>query len=113
MKYVIYVLAIAIITMILFIYGQAKETFLPKELTKTLFIKCRDIILKYLSKNKSATLNELENQISNVTAGVFWSRRKVKVIDSKKMVDSIIDNLVKNNKVNVKWVNGKKVIELK
>lgn len=113
MKYVIYVIAIAIITMILFIYGQAKESFLPKELTKTLFIKCRDIILKYLSKNKFATFNELENLISNVTAGVFWSRRKVKVVDSRKMVDSIIENLVKNNKVDVKWVNGKKVIELK
>lgn len=113
MNYVLYVFAIAIITMILFVYGQAKEKFLPNELTKKLFIKCRDIIIKYLSKNKVALFNDLEKEISNVTTGVFWSKRKVKVVNPKNMVESIIDNLIKHNKVEVKWINGKKIVELK
>ncbi|WDC84705.1 hypothetical protein PL321_03305 [Caloramator sp. mosi_1] len=75
MKYVLYVLSIALITVFLIIYGRAKEYYLPMELTNKLYIKCKDKILKYLIKNKYATYKELEKEIEGVTAKVFWSKK--------------------------------------
>ncbi|SHE99755.1 hypothetical protein [Caloramator proteoclasticus] len=113
MKYVIYVLSIALITAFLIIYGRAKEYYLPTELTNKLYIKCRDKILKYLSKNKSATYKELEREIEGVTAKVFWSRKVMTVLDSKKMVKGIIDSLLKQDKIQILESDGKKLVVLK
>lgn len=113
MKYVIYVLSIALITVFLIIYGRAKEYYLPLELTNRLYIKCRDKILKYLSKNKSATYKELEKEIEGVTAKVFWSRRVMTVVDSKKMVKSIVESLINQDKIQIKEMDGKKLVVLK
>lgn len=113
MRYVIYVLSIALITVFLIIYGQAKEYYLPAELTKRLYIKCKDKILKYLYKNKSATYKELEKEIEGVTAKVFWSRKSMTVLEPNKIVKTVVENLLKQDKIKIQDVNGKKIVVLK
>lgn len=110
MKYVLYVISVAIITMLLIYIGYIKESQLPKELINILFIKSRKKILSYLQKNKTANLLELQEVIKDVRGRVWWSKRQVKVTEPEKFVDLVIDDLYKRGIIHIDYKGGRKII---
>lgn len=109
MKYILYVLVTTIITMLLIYAGYVKEKTLPYELTNKLYKKCSKKISEFLLNNQGATLADLKKCISGVQASVIWSRQKVKVTKPDQFIDYIIENMIKQGKLELKQQNGKKL----
>jgi len=110
MKYIIYIISVALITMLLIYVGYIKESLLPKELINILFKKSKKKILAYLQNNKSANLLELQEVIKDVKGRVWWSKKQVKVTEPEKFVDLVIDDLYKSGIISIDFKGGKKVI---
>lgn len=113
MKYILYVLSIAIITMILMYIGYLKEARLPSELINVLYIKARKKILDYLNKNKKASIMELQDVIKNIKGRVFWSKKQVKINEPEKFVDLIINDLYQKGLIDIEFKGSKKIICIK
>lgn len=113
MKYIIYILSIMVLTMLMIFVGYIKEKRLPYELTAKLYKKCSKKIYDFLLKNQCATINDLKKCIKDVHASVLWSRRKVKVTNPNQFIDFIIENMIKQGKLDIKQENGKKLYCLK
>ncbi|NLK97696.1 MAG: hypothetical protein GX272_06410 [Epulopiscium sp.] len=99
MKYVLYMLSITIITMALMYIGIIKERNLPIELFNKLYKKCARKVLKYLEKNDSITIPEIRNLIQNETVSVIWSKKRLGITDANSFVRNLIDNLLKEEKI--------------
>ncbi|TCO63910.1 hypothetical protein [Caldanaerobacter subterraneus] len=113
MKYLLYVILVALITMLLIYVGYIKESTLPDELVNDLYRKSKKKITDYLSKNKSASIPELQDLIKNIKGRVFWSSKQVKVNDPEKFVNFIVDDLYKNGLISIKYEGNRKIVTLK
>ncbi|WP_057979256.1 hypothetical protein [Caloramator mitchellensis] len=112
MKYILYIISVALITMVLIYVGYIKESLLPKELINVLLKKSKKKILSYLQNKKSANILELQDIIKDVKGRVWWSKRQVKVTEPEKFVDLVIDDLYKNGLIKIDYKGGIKVINL-
>ncbi|MDF2521627.1 MAG: hypothetical protein K0R84_2255 [Clostridia bacterium] len=112
MKYVIYVLLTAGITMLLIYAGYIKDKTLPYELTSRLYKKCSRKILDYLKVNNGASGAELKKCIKGVQASVIWSRKKLEVTNPDQFIDFIIENMIKQGKLETKIQGSKKLYYL-
>jgi len=99
--------------MILTYIGVIKERNLDLELTSTLYRKCSKKILKYLKKNGSASMNEVQNLLLGVTATVPWSRKKIKIQNPNQFCTFITDKLYKEGKISLELKKNKKIITIK
>ncbi|NLM13841.1 MAG: hypothetical protein GX209_08880 [Epulopiscium sp.] len=105
MKYVLYMISITLITMFLMYLGIIKERRLPIELANKLYKKCAGKVIKYLEKHDSITIPEIRNLVQNETVSVIWSNKKLGITDANSFVRNLIDNLIKEEKI--ERVNGK------
>lgn len=113
MKYVLYILSIAVITMALIYVGSIKDRMLPVELTNKLYRKCRQKILDYLSSHECISASQARNLISDVTASVIWSRKRIGVTNPVRFGRYVLDRLVKEDKIKEDISQNKKVYRLK
>lgn len=99
MNYILYILSVAIITMLLIYLGIIKEKGLPVELAKKLYAKCEKKVMKHLEKNSSITIPEIRQLIQNETASVIWSRKRLGVTDPKNFVKTLVNHLLAEDKI--------------
>ena len=83
------VVLFAVATAILYVWGLRKSVTQPADLERALLHKCAGRVVKYLKKHASITADEIAKLIGNVTAGQFWSRRRVRVGDAKKFTGEV------------------------
>jgi hypothetical protein len=99
MNYILYIISVAVVTMFLTYLGLRKERNLPIELTKKLYKKSAEKVIKYLEKNDSITIPEIRNLVQNETVSVIWSTKRLGITDAKSFVRNLIDDLLKEEKI--------------
>lgn len=76
------ILAFALVTAVLYVWGLRKSMTQQAELERILLQKSAQKVLKYLKKHGSISLGEMEELCRDVKAGQFWSRQRAAVRDA-------------------------------
>ncbi len=84
----------AIVTAILYVWGLKKSVDQQENLNRNLMSACGSRVVKYLKKHDTITKAEIAKLIDGVTVGQFWSRRRIKVQDGKKVSGQVTDFLL-------------------
>ena len=77
------ILAFALITAVLYVWGLHKSMTQQGDLERILLIKSAQKVVSYLKKHESITLEEIARLCQGVKAGQFWSRQKAAVQNPK------------------------------
>ena len=84
----------AVAAAILYAWGLKKSLDQQEDLERSLMSACGSRVVKHLKKRGTVTKAEVAELIDGITVGPFWSRRKVKVQDGKKVAGQVIDFLL-------------------
>ncbi|MBR5559071.1 MAG: hypothetical protein IKU72_02355 [Oscillospiraceae bacterium] len=87
---IIGVLAVAIITAGLYIWGLRKSMMQQQDLNRQLLSACGSRVVKALKKQFAVTEADVAKIIEGITVGPAWSRNKIKVEDGKKFSPQVI-----------------------
>lgn len=97
MKYILYILMFALATVIIFSWGIIKEQNKSKDLMNQLYKKAETKVLKAFKKKKVLTRKDIENEVKNIRAFLFYSRDEMVVQNTSKFTKNIINTMIKNN----------------
>lgn len=84
----------ALVTAVLYAWGLKKSVDQKEDLYRGLMSACGSRVVRYLKKHGTVTKAEAARLIDGMTVGPFWSRRKIKVQDGKKVSGEVIDFLL-------------------
>lgn len=73
------ILAFALITAVLYVWGLHKSMTQQGDLERILLSKSAQKVVSYLKKHESISLEEIARLCQGVKAGQFWSRQKAAV----------------------------------
>ena len=88
------VLLFAVATAVLYAWGLSKSLGQQADLARNLLGACGSRVVKYLKRHDTITDAEVAKQIEGVTVGQFWSRKRLKVQDGKKLAPQVVDFLL-------------------
>ena len=94
LKIVVGIILFALVTAILYVWGLRKSMGQREDLDHILLNRCGNKVVKYLKKNGTITEKEAAAQIDGVTAGEFWSRKRLVVQQPQKFVKQVLAFLV-------------------
>ena len=100
----------AVVTAILYVWGLRKSMFQGEDLTRILLNRCGNKVVKYLKKHGTITEKQMAQEIRGVTAGEFWSKKRMMVQHPEKFVQQVIDFLLEQQYIEAA---GKKEYRLK
>lgn len=106
----IYVFMFAFATMVIYGWGILKSRNKQRDLLNALYSKGNSIILKEIKKNGYITKNEAENALKDVEASLFYSKNRVKVMDTKIFTKELLQVMLKENIIEEETPNSKKYI---
>lgn len=107
MRYILYIIGVALVTMFLIYLGYMKERNLTATLVTRLYGKCRQKVLKKLQVTSELSAIDIRNLILDVTASVLWSRKKLGVTNPVQFTNYLIDSMIKDGKI-IEIKDGKK-----
>ena len=84
------ILMFAFVTAVLYVWGLRKSIGQQDRIAKLLLINCKNKVIKYLKKNNTVTEKQIESLIKGVSAGEFWSRKRLTVQDPHKFASRVI-----------------------
>lgn len=84
------ILLFALVTAILYVWGLRKSMGQSADLTRILLNRCGNKVLGFLKKHETVTEAEIARLISGVTAGEFWSRKRLVVQEPKQFAGQVI-----------------------
>lgn len=84
----------AIATAILYVWGLRKSMSQGDDLTRILLNRCGNKVVKYLRKHDTITEKQMIQEIRGITAGEFWSKKRLMVQHPEKFVHQVIDFLL-------------------
>lgn len=90
-------LAFVLLGAFLCLWGMKKSETQAHDLTQNLLQKCARRIIKYLKKHNTVSLKDAAALIDGVTAGQFWSKKRLRVQDPKKLAKQVIDFLLEQH----------------
>ena len=97
MKYIIYILMFALATVIIFSWGIIKEQNKSKDLMNQLYKKAENNVVKAFKRKDVLSRKDIENEVKNVKASLFYSRDKMVVQNPKSFTKSLINTMINNN----------------
>lgn len=97
MKYILYILMFALATVIIFSWGIIKEQNKSKDLMNQLYKKAETKIIKAFKKKQVLTRRDIENEVKNIKASLFYSKDKMVVQNSSKFTKNIINAMINRN----------------
>lgn len=105
MKTLFYILLFAFVTVIISIWGLIREKNKTNDLLNILYNKAEKKIIKSLKSNKSLSKKQIEKELLNLKASLFYSKNKLVVKDSSHFTVFIIGRLLEKGII-VKNSNG-------
>ena len=105
MKYIIYILMFAAATVIVFSWGIIKEQNQSRDLMNQLYKKAENNVVKAFKRKDVLSRKDIENEVKNVKASLFYSRDKMVVQNPRSFTKSLI-NTMNNNNVIEKTTDG-------
>lgn len=97
MKYIIYILMFAAATVIVFSWGIIKEQNKSRDLMSQLYKKAENNVLKAFKRKDVLSRKDIENEVKNVKASLFYSRDKMVVQNPRSFTKSLINTMINNN----------------
>lgn len=97
MKYILYILMFALATVIIFSWGIIKEQNKSKDLMNQLYKKAETKIIKAFKKKQVLTRRDIENEVKNIKASLFYSKDKMVVQNSSMFTKNIINAMINRN----------------
>ena len=97
MKYIIYILMFALATVIVFSWGIIKEQNKSRDLMSQLYKKAENNVLKAFKRKDVLSRKDIENEVKNVKASLFYSRDKMVVQNPRSFTKSLINTMINNN----------------
>lgn len=89
-KMLLGVLLFALVTAVLYVWGLRKSVNQTTDLKRTLLGRCGSRVVTYLKKHGTVTEAEIVRLIDGVTAGEFWSRKRLTVQEPEKFAGQVI-----------------------
>lgn len=112
-RYIPYVLMFAVMGAVIYTWGLKKAQNQSLELAQVLYRKCEKLVCKELKKKEFLQKKEIENLISGVHAGQFYSKNRMTVTNPKEFVNVFVDYMIKKGTLEEHMEKGKKVYCLK
>lgn len=97
MKYIVYILMFALSTVVIFSWGIIKEQNKSKDLMNQLYKKAEAKVLKAFKKKDILTRRDIENEIKDIKASLFYSKDKMVVQNSSSFTKNIINTMIGRN----------------
>ena len=97
MKYIIYILMFAAATVIVFSWGVIKEQNKSRDLMNQLYKKAENNVVKAFKRKDVLSRKDIENEVKNVKASLFYSRDKMVVQNPRSFTKSLINTMINNN----------------
>lgn len=97
MKYILYILMFALATVIIFSWGIIKEQNKSKDLMSQLYKKAETKVLKAFNKKQVLTKKDIESEVKNIKASLFYSKDKMIVQNSSSFAKNIINTMINRN----------------
>ena len=97
MKYIIYILMFAAATVIVFSWGIIKEQNKSRDLMNQLYKKAENNVVKAFKRKDVLSRKDIENEVKNVKASLFYSRNKMVVQNPRSFTKSLINTMINNN----------------
>ena len=97
MKYIIYILMFAAATVIVFSWGIIKEQNKSRDLMNQLYKKAENNVVKAFKRKDFLSRKDIENEVKNVKASLFYSRDKMVVQNPRSFTKSLINTMINNN----------------
>ena len=97
MKYIIYILMFAAATVIVFSWGIIKEQNKSRDLMNQLYKKAENNVVKAFKRKDVLSRKDIENEVKNVKASLFYSRDKMVVQNPRSFTKSLINTMINNN----------------
>ena len=97
MKYIIYILMFAAATVIIFSWGIIKEQNKSRDLMNQLYKKAENNVVKAFKRKDVLSRKDIENEVKNVKASLFYSRDKMVVQNPRSFTKSLINTMINNN----------------
>ena len=97
MKYIIYILMFAAATVIVFSWGIIKEQKKSRDLMNQLYKKAENNVVKAFKRKDVLSRKDIENELKNVKASLFYSRDKMVVQNPRSFTKSLINTMINNN----------------
>lgn len=105
MDILFYILLFAVATVIIFTWGMVKEKNKSKDLFEILYRKAEKSVLKAFKNKNTLSKKDIENEILNIRASLFYSRDKLIINNPSHFSKVLIGNMLKDGII-VKSVNG-------
>ena len=97
MKYIIYILMFAAATVIVFSWGIINEQNKSRDLMNQLYKKAENNVVKAFKRKDVLSRKDIENEVKNVKASLFYSRDKMVVQNPRSFTKSLINTMINNN----------------
>ena len=97
MKYIIYILMFAAAKVIVFSWEIIKEQNKSRDLMNQLYKKAENNVVKAFKRKDVLSRKDIENEVKNVKASLFYSRDKMVVQNPRSFTKSLINTMINNN----------------
>ncbi len=84
------ILLFALATAVLYVWGLRKSMSQSADMGRLLLSRCGSRVVKYLKRHDTITKQETAKLIDGVTAGEFWSRKRLTVQEPKKFAGQVL-----------------------
>ncbi|HHY53515.1 MAG TPA: hypothetical protein GX499_09805 [Clostridiales bacterium] len=91
---VLYVLLFACISAVLYAWGMKKSLSQQDDLMRILINKASARVIKYLKKNKTISMAEIERQVANISARKPWSKQRATVANPNVFAQQVREHLL-------------------
>ena len=109
---IIGILLFALVTAILFAVGMAKERDKQQDLSVKLYVAGEKKVKKLLSRNGKMTKIELQEALTGLKAGLFYSREKAIIQDPSAFTKNLLEQMEKRHIIVLQTEKGKKYYKL-
>lgn len=105
MENLFYILLFAIVTIIISIWGIFKERSKSNDLLDLLYKKSEKAILKAFKNKTTLSKNDIEKELLNIKASLFYSKDKLVINDPSHLTKILIGNMLQDGVIK-KTTNG-------
>jgi len=84
------ILLFALVTSVLYVWGLSKSYGQQERMAKLLLVNCKNRVIKYLKKHNTVSEIKIQELIKGVTAGEFWSKKRLTVQEPHKFSGELI-----------------------
>lgn len=98
-KLILGILAVAVITALLYLWGLKKSMSKTEDLDRILLGKSADRVIRFLKKNSVITEKEVAIEVKGVRAGLFWSKDRAEVQDPEKFAPKLLRYMVEQQRL--------------